>query len=70
MEFGLPKTYVNRSGNDVTEWADGLKVVRMADGRVKVGRQGSKLRDRPVVQQFRSGSNPTAHVIVAFDDLD
>lgn len=70
LDFGLPKTYKNRSGNDVTEWPDGLKLVRFADGRVKVGRQGSVLRGgtRGVsAQEFRSGSNPTAHVIAAFD---
>lgn len=70
LDFGLPKTYKNRSGNDVTEWPDGLKLVRFADGRVKVGRQGSVLRGgtRGVsAQEFRFGSNPTAHVIAAFD---
>lgn len=35
LDFGMPKTYKNRSGNDVTEWPDGLKLVRFADGRVK-----------------------------------
>ena len=71
LDFGMPKTYKNRSGNDVTEWPDGLKLVRFADGRVKVGRQGSVLRGgtRGVsAQEFRSGSNPTAHVIAAFDN--
>lgn len=71
LDFGTPKTYKNRSGNDVTEWPDGLKLVRFADGRVKVGRQGAVLRggkDGVTVQQFRGGNNPTAHVITAFDD--
>ncbi|MCX6489429.1 MAG: hypothetical protein NTX68_00375 [Rhodococcus sp.] len=71
LDFGTPKTYKNRSGHDVTEWPDGLKLVRFADGRVKVGRQGSVLRGGPrgvTAQEFRSGSNPTAHVIAAFDN--
>lgn len=71
LDFGMPKTYKNRSGNDVTEWPDGLKLVRFADGRVKVGRQGSVLRGGTrgvTAQEFRAGSNPTAHVIVAFDN--
>lgn len=70
--FGLPRTYINRAGNQTTEWPDGLKVVRMADGRVKIGRQGSTFRGGTkgiVVQQFASGSNPTAHIIAAFDDI-
>ena len=73
LPFGEPRTYINRSGNQTTEWSDGLKVVRMPDGRVKIGRQGSKLRGGPKavkVQQFGNGSNPTAHIIAAFDDLD
>lgn len=71
LDFGTPKTYKNRSGNDVTEWSDGLKLVRFADGRVKVGRQGSVLRCGPrgvSAQEFRAGNNPTAHVIAAFDN--
>ena len=67
----MPKTYKNRSGNDVTEWPDGLKLVRFADGRVKIGRQGSVLRGGTrgvTAQEFRAGSNPTAHVIAAFDN--
>ncbi|WP_206509826.1 hypothetical protein [Rhodococcus sp. KRD197] len=71
LDFGMPKTYKNRSGNDVTEWPDGLKLVRFADGRIKVGRQGSVLRGGTrgvTAQEFRSGSNPTAHVIAAFDN--
>ncbi|MFZ3391711.1 hypothetical protein TVH25_00420 [Rhodococcus sp. 7Tela_A2] len=70
--FGLPRTYINRAGNQTTEWPDGLKVVRMSDGRVKIGRQGSMFRGGTkgiVVQQFASGSNPTAHIIAAFDDI-
>ena len=72
LHFGAPRTYMNRSGNETTEWPDGLKVVRFADGRVKIGRQGSQLRGGTKgvqVQQFASGSNPTAHIIAAFDDL-
>jgi len=44
----------------------------MSDGRVKIGRQGSTLRGGAkgiVVQQFASGSNPTAHIVAAFDDI-
>ena len=70
--FGAPRTYINRAGNQTTEWPDGLKVVRMSDGRVKIGRQQSKLRGGTkgvVAQQFASGSNPTAHIIAAFDDI-
>lgn len=66
LDYGTPVTRKNRSGNDVTEWADGLKVVRFADGRVKIGRQGSELRGGPKgvqVQQFANGSNPSAHII-------
>ncbi|WP_156354211.1 hypothetical protein [Gordonia sp. HS-NH1] len=45
----------------------------MSDGRVKIGRQGSHLRGGPKnvkVQQFSDGSNPTAHIIAAFDAND
>ncbi|OZD55893.1 hypothetical protein CH266_00790 [Rhodococcus sp. 06-1474-1B] len=60
LDFGMPKTYKNRSGNDVTEWPDGLKLVRFADGRVKVGRQGSVLRGgtRGVTAQSVPGATP------------
>ncbi|MDO1481789.1 hypothetical protein [Rhodococcus ruber] len=73
FKFGVPRTYINQAGNETTEWPDGLKVVRMADGRVKIGRQGSQLRGGAKgvkVQQFASGSNPTAHIIAAFDEID
>lgn len=73
FEFGPPRTYTNRAGNETTEWPDGLKVVRMTDGRVKIGRQRARLRGGTkgvTVQQFASGSNPTAHIIAAFDDID
>ena len=45
----------------------------MADGRVKMGRQGSQLRGGPKgvqVQQFAKGTNPTAHIIAAFDTIE
>ncbi len=70
--FGLPRTYINRAGNQTTEWPDGLKMMRMSAGRVTIGRQGSTLRGGTkgiLVQQFASGSNPTAHIIAAFDDI-
>lgn len=73
LAFGEPRTYTNQAGNQTTEWSDGLKVVRFADGRVKIGRQGSHIRGGPrnvTVQQFATGSNPTAHIIAAFDDND
>jgi len=44
LRFGIPKTRVNRSGNDEIEWTDGLKIVRIEDGRVKIGRQGGGWR--------------------------
>ncbi|MCY1659263.1 hypothetical protein OVA21_19100 [Dietzia sp. SL131] len=73
FKFGTPRTYKNQAGNETTEWPDGLKVVRMADGRVKMGRQGSQLRGGPKgvqVQQFAKGTNPTAHIIAAFDTIE
>jgi len=72
FKFGTPRTYKNQAGNETTEWPDGLKVVRMADGRIKMGRQGSQLRGGPKgvqVQQFAKGTNPTAHIIAAFDTI-
>ncbi|MCQ4152015.1 hypothetical protein [Rhodococcus qingshengii] len=73
FSFGVPRTYLNQAGNETTEWPDGLKVVRMADGRVKIGRQMSQLRGGTKgvkIQQFASGGNPTAHIIAAFDDIE
>ena len=73
FKFGTPRTYKNQAGNETTEWPDGLKVVRMIDGRVKIGRQGSQLRGGSKgvqIQQFASGTNPTAHIIAAFDAIE
>ena len=73
LMFGTPRFYRNQSGNDTAEWPDGLKLVRLPDGRVKVGRQNSRIeggKAAVTVQQFAGGSNPTAHVIVKFDALD
>ncbi|MGW5074051.1 hypothetical protein [Rhodococcus sp. NPDC004095] len=73
FKWGIPRTYINQSGNETTEWPDGLKVVRMADGRVKIGREGAQFRGGTKgvkTQQFASGNNPTAHIIAAFDDVE
>lgn len=42
FKFGVPRTYVNQACNEMTEWPDGLKVVRMTDGRVKTGRSARR----------------------------
>jgi len=55
--------------NDEIEWTDGLKIVRMEDGRVKIGRQGGGWRIYIATSPFyaAAGSNPTTHAIVGFE---
>ncbi|MEP9390920.1 Hsp70 family protein [Gordonia sp. VNQ95] len=70
LPFGEPRTSLDRSGNQITEWPDGLTVVRMPDGRVKVGRHGSQLRGGTQGVEVAPSvpKGPADHIVVAFDD--